>query len=205
MPGGGPEPSPCLPCQGHPPPSGFNPSPISHASNMPAPRPHPQVWALETPPAPPRRMLAFPPRYLKMRFQVAASYRVPTVLQGLAAAPKTTCLWSSQQSHKAGLGDPMFQVKKLRQRKRRGIQVTSPVSGSSGQCLLLDKGHHRLSLSSSGCSQSPLQGLRSQSCRPLGDGLLMTQLGGRQGLRPSQSHIGEPLALRGRSPPAPRP
>lgn len=143
-------------------------SPISHAPNMPAPRPHPEVRGTGEASNTSEADFGFPPRYLKMRFQVAASYRVPAVLLGLSGAPKTTCFWSSQPNHKAGPGDPMFQVKTLRQRKRRGIQVTWLVSGSSGQCLLLDKGHHQMSLSSNGCSQSPLQGLRCCSHRAVG-------------------------------------
>lgn len=153
-----------------PPPSppGLTPRPAVTPQTYLHPGPIPRRGALGKPPAPPRRISAFPPRCLTMRFRVAASYRVPAILQGLSGAPKTTCLWSSQPNHKAGPGDPMFQVKKLRQRKRRGIRVTSLVSGSSGQCLLLDKGHHQLSLSGNGCSQSPLQGLRCYSHRAVG-------------------------------------
>lgn len=154
-----------------PPPSppGLTPRPAVTPQTCLHPGPILRRGALGKPPALPRRISAFPPpRCLTMRFRVAASYRVPTVLQGLLGAPKTTCLWSSQPNHKAGPGDPMFQVKKLRQRKRRGIRVTSLVSGSSGRCLLLDKGHHQLSLSGNGCSQSPLQGLRCYSHRAVG-------------------------------------
>lgn len=151
-----------------PQPSGFNPSPSSHAPNMPAPRPHPEARGTGEASSTSEADFGFPTKMPDNEVSSCCLLQSPHHPPGTVGAPKTTCLWSSQPNHKAGPGDPMFQVKKLRQRKRRGIRVTSLVSGSSGQCLLLDKGHHQLSLSGNGCSQSPLQGLRRYSHRAVG-------------------------------------
>lgn len=180
------------------PPSGFNPSPISHAPNMPAPRPHPEVQSTGEASSTSEADFGFPTKTPENEVSSCCLLQGPRRPPGTVGCSPNHMLVELAAEPQGRSGRPRVPVKKLRQRKRRGIQVPSLVSGSSGQCLFLDKGHYRLSLLKQWLLPEPLTGpevLQSQSCRPLGDGLVMTQLGGRQGPRSTQSHTGEPLAL----------